>query len=94
MDAKFLYSLAMKAMLGYWKLNVPSPSVSPSYLWNVFKTAFISRRNRYGSITLGVMPEDTMQRFETLYDELTETDQHPGTTSKEAMLEMAESFSH
>ncbi|RBR19229.1 uncharacterized protein FIESC28_05694 [Fusarium coffeatum] len=33
MDAKFLYPLAMKAMLGYWKLNVPSPNILFYYAW-------------------------------------------------------------
>ncbi|KAH7192934.1 uncharacterized protein B0J16DRAFT_333971, partial [Fusarium flagelliforme] len=86
------YPRAMEGMLSHWKQNVPSPNES-RYLWNVFKAAFISRGNRYCSIPIGITPQDMMRRFETLYDELTDADQLPGTKSRETMRGMAEAFS-
>ncbi|CAG7559359.1 unnamed protein product [Fusarium equiseti] len=69
-DAKYLSKPhVMEGMLSYWKLNIPSPEESP-YLWNVFKMAFMSRGNRYCSITLEITPKEILQRFETVHHTL------------------------
>ncbi|OBS19061.1 hypothetical protein FPOA_10785 [Fusarium poae] len=46
--------------------QVPSPIESP-YLWNIFKTAFITRGKRYCSAIPVATPEEVMEFFEAMY---------------------------